>query len=39
MNDYTCTCSCGCENPAEDYVCNNCRIGLCKVGMQKDNEK
>ncbi len=39
MNDYTCTCSCGCKNPAEDYVCNNCRIGLCKVGMQKDKEK
>jgi len=39
MNDYTCTCSCGCKNRADDYVCNNCRIGLCKVGMQKDNEK
>ncbi len=35
MNDYTCTCSCGCQNPADDYVCHNCKIGMCKVGMKK----
>lgn len=35
MNDYTCTCSCGCISPADDYVCHNCKIGLCKVGMQR----
>ena len=34
MNDYTCTCSCGCENASEEYVCQNCRIGLCRVGMK-----
>jgi len=35
MNDYTCTCSCGCQNPADDYVCHNCKIGMCKVGMKR----
>ena len=35
MNDYTCTCSCGCQNPADDYVCQNCKIGMCKVGMKR----
>jgi len=33
MNDYTCTCSCGCETSTDDYVCYNCKIGMCKVGM------
>ncbi len=33
MNDYTCTCSCGCETLTDDYVCYNCKIGMCKVGM------
>ena len=35
LNDYTCTCSCGCQNPADDFVCHNCKIGMCKVGMKK----
>ncbi len=35
MNDYTCTCYCGCLNPADDYVCHNCKIGMCKVGMKR----
>ena len=35
MNDYTCTCNCGCENPSGDYVCHNCMIGLCKTRMKK----
>jgi len=35
MNDYTCTCSCGCQKPADDYVCHNCKIGMCKVGMKR----
>jgi len=35
MNDYTCTCSCGCQNAADDYVCHNCKIGMCKVGMKR----
>jgi len=35
MNDYTCTCSCGCQNAADDFVCHNCKIGMCKVGMKK----
>ncbi len=35
MNDYTCTCNCGCQNPADDYVCHNCKIGMCEVGMKK----
>lgn len=35
MNDYSCTCSCGCESQTDDYVCHNCRIGMCKVGMKK----
>ncbi len=33
MNDYTCTCSCGCETSTDDYVCHNCKIGMCKVDM------
>lgn len=37
MNDYTCTCSCGCESPSDEYVCHNCRIELCKVGMEKSD--
>ena len=35
MNDYPCTGSCGCQNPADDFVCHNCKIGMCKVGMKK----
>ena len=35
MNDYSCTCSCGCQNPSDDFVCHNCKIGLCKVGMKR----
>ncbi len=35
MNDYTCTCSCGCQAPADDYVCHNCKIGMCSVGMKR----
>ena len=35
MNDYACTCSCGCIQPADDFVCNNCKVGLCKVGMKQ----
>lgn len=35
MNDYACTCSCGFQNPADDFVCHNYKIGLCKVGMKK----
>ncbi len=35
MNDYACICLCGCENPSDDYVCNNCRIGLCKIRIKK----
>lgn len=31
MNDYTCTCTCGCENFSGEYVCRNCKIGLCKT--------
>ena len=38
MNDYTCTCNCGCENSSDDYVCHNCRIGLCKIGMKKNGD-
>jgi hypothetical protein len=38
MNDYICTCTCGCENPADDYVCHNCKIGMCKVGMARQVE-
>ena len=37
MNDYTCTCTCGCENPTDDFVCHNCKIGMCKVGMRMTN--
>jgi hypothetical protein len=35
MNDYTCTCSCGCEKPTDGYVCDNCKIGMCRVGMKR----
>lgn len=35
MNDYTCICKCGCENPTDEYVCHNCKIGLCKVVMKR----
>jgi len=35
MNDYTCTCSCGCKNPVDDDVCHNCRIGMCKAGIKR----
>ncbi len=38
MNDYTCTCTCGCGNLADDYVCHNCKIGMCKVGMARQAE-
>jgi hypothetical protein len=34
MNDYVCTCSCGCDKPSDDYVCHNCKIGMCRVGMK-----
>lgn len=30
LNDYTCTCSCGCESSSDEYVCHNCKNGLCK---------
>jgi len=39
MNDYTCICECGCDNPSDDYVCHNCHIGMCKVGMKKSEPK
>lgn len=35
MNQYECTCSCGCSNLTDDYVCPTCKIGMCKVGMKK----
>ncbi len=38
MNDYTCTCSCGCRTPTDDYVCHNCKIGMCKVGMIRNQK-
>ncbi len=38
MNDYTCTCSCGCQNSADDFVCHNCKIGMCKVGLSRNVE-
>lgn len=31
MNDYTCTCNCNCENLSGEYLCRNCKIGLCKT--------
>lgn len=34
MSDYTCTCPCGCDKSSSDYVCYNCKIGMCKGGMQ-----
>ncbi len=37
MNDYTCTCSCGCKNPVDDDVCHNCRIGGQNVGAKISN--
>jgi len=33
MNVYECICQCGCDNQTDDYVCHNCKIGMCKVGM------
>ena len=37
MNDYVCTCLCGCENLSDEYVCHNCKIGMCKVGARITN--
>ena len=31
MNDYTCTCDCGCQNLSGEYVCRNCKTGICKT--------
>lgn len=31
MNDYTCTCNCGCQNSSGEYLCPNCNTGLCKT--------
>lgn len=30
MNLYECTCGCGCNNTTDDYVCNNCKAGICR---------
>lgn len=38
MNDYTCTCTCGCVNPADDFVCHNCKIEMCNVGIKKHSD-
>jgi len=34
MNLYTCTCGCGCENDTNDYVCDNCKAGVCRSKQQ-----
>jgi len=31
MNLYDCTCQCGCNNSADDYVCINCKLDHCKL--------
>ena len=31
MNDYTCTCNCGCHNSSGEYICRNCKTGICKT--------
>ena len=38
MEPQECTCTCGCGNLADDYVCHNCKIGMCKVGMARQAE-
>lgn len=29
MNDYSCTCNCGCQNSSGEYLCRSCKIGIC----------
>lgn len=31
MNDYTCTCNCGCKDLTGEYVCQNCITNGCKL--------
>lgn len=31
MNDYACTCNCGCKNSSGEYLCRNCNADLCKT--------
>ena len=35
MNDYTCTCDCGCKNTSGEYLCHDCLISLCKTAEIK----
>lgn len=31
MNDYTCTCDCGCKDSSAEYICHNCKTGSCSA--------
>jgi hypothetical protein len=35
MNDYVCTCSCGCKNSTGEYTCNDCMMNLCKIEIKE----
>jgi len=34
MEFYECTCECGCKKISDDYVCDVCKAGLCKIIVQ-----
>ncbi|HSG83742.1 MAG TPA: hypothetical protein VLA08_04200 [Nitrosopumilus sp.] len=34
MNDYSCTCNCGCHNPTGEYVCNDCMMNICMIKLK-----
>ena len=36
MNDYTCTCNCGCENSSGEHLCHNCWIDLYEIRIKKN---
>ena len=38
MNDYTCTCLCGCETLTDDFICYNIRSsGIYGKGYESDD--